>query len=392
LLIIALTKGVPSRTTQVVQVGGVLNREALDLVLNPHDSKGIQAADYVKRRVGGKTVAISMGPDMRLVPIMKPLFDAEVHGVDEEYILSDRKMAGSDTLATSYAVSLGVKKLLDIHLKAIDELAESVKKSGYSDAVRSKASDLYRRNLLPNEVYTELPAVRDSIVERFLKGSATASETVSALLSVKEGLSRFLIVAGVKTTDGETGSVGPQVAEGVSEILGSVMPHATYVEDFEINPEGSLLTAERKIGYISQKLEMNLPCLLTISSEYRPREPVASGQFRVRRNSFRGKITVPTRWTAEDLGADPKRLGLAGSPTIVGAGIDLGGAPVQKEVGKSLVFAKRFEKFEFEGKSYGPFERSDLVGALPEDLVSDLRTRGVVGLFGYDILVGELFD
>ncbi|MDG7028278.1 MAG: electron transfer flavoprotein subunit beta, partial [Nitrososphaerota archaeon] len=74
MLVIVLTKGVPARTTQAAQVGGVLNREAMELVLNPHDAKAVEAADYVKRRVGGKTVALSMGPDTKLVPLMKPLY------------------------------------------------------------------------------------------------------------------------------------------------------------------------------------------------------------------------------------------------------------------------------------------------------------------------------
>lgn len=36
-------KGVPARTTQVVEVGGVLNLEAMDIVLNPHDAKANEA-------------------------------------------------------------------------------------------------------------------------------------------------------------------------------------------------------------------------------------------------------------------------------------------------------------------------------------------------------------
>ncbi|HMD79224.1 MAG TPA: hypothetical protein VKF39_04490, partial [Nitrososphaerales archaeon] len=91
MLIVVLLKGVPARTTQVVQVGGVLNREAMDLVLNPHDMKAVEAADFLKRRIGGKTVAITMGPDAKLIPLMKPLYDSEVLGIDEEYVLSDRK-------------------------------------------------------------------------------------------------------------------------------------------------------------------------------------------------------------------------------------------------------------------------------------------------------------
>ena len=73
LLIVVLLKGVPARTTQAITVGGVLNREAMDLVLNPHDAKAVEAADYLKRRVGGKTAALTMGPDMKLIRLMKPV-------------------------------------------------------------------------------------------------------------------------------------------------------------------------------------------------------------------------------------------------------------------------------------------------------------------------------
>jgi electron transfer flavoprotein beta subunit len=391
LLIIALLKGVPARTTQVAQVGGILNREAMDLVLNPHDSKAIEAADFLKRRIGGKTVALTMGPDMKLIPLMKPLYSAEVMGVDEEYVLSDRKMAGSDTWATAYAVSLGVKKLLEMHIAPIDEMMETIRKSGYSDVVKVKATALYRANLLPNRVYSELPPVRNSIVQRFLEGTITAEQAVAELTKVKESLSRFIIVSGIKTTDGETGSVGPQVAEGVSELLGKVLPHATYVEDFDIDDAATTVVSERKIGRLLQKLEMTLPALLTISTEYRPRESPAALQPETRYNNYRGKILQAKKWTADDLAADVKLLGLAGSPTIVGTGVDVGKPPVQKFLNQSLVFLKQVPLVEFEGKKYGPFEKGQLAADIPQGLAARFKEDGSVGIFGYDMLAGELF-
>jgi electron transfer flavoprotein beta subunit len=390
LLVIVLLKGVPARTTQTVQVGGILNREAMDLVLNPHDAKAVEAADYLKRRVGGKTVALSMGPDGKLVPLMKPLFDSEVLGIDEEYVLSDRKMAGSDTLATSYAVALGVKKVVERHLSPIDEVAEAIRKSGYSEAVRAKAVELYRANLLPNRVYSELPAVRDSIVQRFLDGKVATATALKALAEVKEDISRFIILAGIKTTDGETGSVGPQVAEGVSELMQKMIPHATYVDDFQVDSDGSAIVARRMIGYLSQKLEMSLPALITVSPDYRSQTAPASIQLSVRANGYRGKIFQAFKWTADDLGADPSRLGLLGSPTIVGTGVDVGKPPVQKTVGTSLVFLQGTDQLGFEGKNYGPFAQGDLVGALPDGLVARLRSEGKVGVFDYSMLAGEL--
>jgi electron transfer flavoprotein beta subunit len=392
LLIIALLKGVPARTTQVVQVGGVLNREAMDLVLNPHDTKAIEAADFLKRRVGGKTVALSMGPDMKLIPLMKPLYNAEVLGVDEEYVLSDRRMAGSDTLATSYAVAFGIKKLLEDHTRPLQELSDAIKKAGYSDKVRALAQDLYRNNLLPNRVYSELPSVRGSVVQKFLDGELTAAAAVSMINAEKERLSKLMIVAGIKTTDGETGSVGPQVAEGVSELLGIVLPHATYVEDFDVDPQSLIANSTRMIGSLEQSLEMRLPALITVSTEYRPRRVPASSQEEVRMNDYRGKVLAARKLTADDIGADPKRLGLAGSPTIVGAGIDVGKPPVQKFVGRSLVFTTGSGEVEFEGKKYGPFTRGDMASGLPDSLVSKFKADGTLATFGYDLLAGELFS
>jgi electron transfer flavoprotein beta subunit len=392
LLIIVLVKGVPARTTKVVSVGGVLNRAEMDIVLNPHDAKSIEAADFVKRRVGGKIIALSMGPDQKLFPIMKPLYEAEVFGADEEYVLSDRKMAGADTLATSYAVSLGVKKAVEIHVKALDDLIQTIRKDGYSDSLRREAKRLYDANMIPNRVYSELPAITDSIVQRFLAGELTPAEAIALIGKEKEAVGKFIIISGMKTTDGETGSVGPQVAEAVSEILGRQLPHATYVEDFDVDPATLIVESERKMGYLSQRLEMELPALLTIETEYRAREPGASNQLAARYNNYKGKVVRGIKWTADELGADPKRLGLSGSPTIVGPGVDIGKPPVQKLLGKSLVFGKRTEAFVLDGKTYGPFERGDLADGLPEPVIAKLNAEGALAPFSYEMLAGELFS
>jgi electron transfer flavoprotein beta subunit len=391
MLIVALVKGVPARTTKVVTVGGVLKREEMDIVLNPHDMKAIEAADYFRRAAGGKVIALSMGPDQKLAPIMRPLYESEVHGVDEQVILSDRRMAGSDTLATSYAVSLGVRKAIQRHTDAVEEVAQSIRKYGYSDAVKTRAAELYRSNLLPNRVYTELQPVTESIVGSFMGGGLTASEAVARLEDEKKRLSRFVVVTGVKTTDGETGSVGPQVAEALSEELGVQLPHATYVEDIQVDPFSMRVESERRIGYLSQRLEMELPALLTIAPDYRPRAPRASDQFEVRLNNFRGKTLQPIKWTAEDISADAQRLGLAGSPTIVGPGVEIGKPPVQKVVGRSLVFVKQVGEVESGGKKYGPFGRGDLADGLPHELVDALVSQGAVATFSLEMLAEELF-
>jgi electron transfer flavoprotein beta subunit len=150
------------------------------------------------------------------------------------------------------------------------------------------------------------------------------------------------------------------------------------------------VVSERKLGSLSQKLEMQLPALLTISSEYRPRDAVASGQVLVRYNNYRGKVLEATMWNGDDLDANPQRLGFAGSPTIVGPGVDIGKLPVQKVIGRSLAFAKKVEPFQFQGASYGPFDRGDLADSLPPELLADMQVRGAVMPFDYNMLAEEL--
>jgi len=300
MLIIALLKGVPARTTKVVTVGGVLKREEMEIVLNPHDSKAIEAADYVKRKVGGKTVALSMGPDIKLSPLIRPLYRAEVFGVDEAFILSDRKMAGADTLATSYAVSLGVRKLVERYTAPVTELVSMIRTGAATEAVVARAKEFYLQNLVPNKVYSDLPAVKDSIVMLLSAGKLTADQAVAMLEEVRAGYYHFIIVSGIKTTDGETGSVGPQVAEALSEAMGVDFPHLTYVEDFDIDTKTLMIEAERKIGRLAQRVELHCPALLTISPEYSPRPPDPSTQVSVRGNCFRAKTPNVMKWNAEE--------------------------------------------------------------------------------------------
>jgi electron transfer flavoprotein beta subunit len=234
--------------------------------------------------------------------------------------------------------------------------------------------------------------VKDTVIHRFLDGKLTVEEATKLLEEEKRKISRFIIVSGIKTTDGETGSVGPQVAESLAEQMAIDFPHVTYVEDFDIDPETLKVEAERRIGTLVQKLEMNLPALLTIAPEYRPRPPNPTRQAWVRLNNYRGKILRPIKWNAEELGADTTKLGLAGSPTIVGPGVDIGKPPVQKIMGKSEVFAERIEKFVWNGTSYGPFDRGDLATSLPEELRNELRTKGKTTIFSFEMFEEELFN
>ncbi|GBC70855.1 Caffeyl-CoA reductase-Etf complex subunit CarD [Candidatus Calditenuaceae archaeon HR02] len=392
MLVISLYKAVPARTTKIVTVGGVLRREEMDLVMNPFDYKAIEAADYLKRAFGGKVVALTMGPDFKLKPIAASLYDAPVEGVDESYILSDRRMAGADTWATAYTVSLGVKKVVETHLAAVDELLSLLQDGGSPQSFAEKAKELYEKNLVPNIVYSKLPTIKQStLTERVLRGEIRRDEAVRLLEKVRQEVERFVVIAGIKTSDGETGSTGPQVAEALSGMLGRFIPSVTYVRELEADPEAGCIYVERKLGDMVQKLRVPLPCVITIATDYRPHTPQLRLKKRARLYSYAKKVLESVVWNADMLGADPQLIGLAGSPTIVGPGIDIGGPPVQKFVGKTLVFSTRVEEFEFNGKKYGPFERLSKADDLPPEVLDHLKGRGMLKVFSLEDLVEELF-
>ncbi len=391
MIIVALLKGVPARTTRVVTVSGVLKREEMDIVMNPHDVKAIEAADYVKRRVGGKVVALTMGPEVKLAPIMNGLYDAQVEGVDEAIVLSDRRMAGADTLATAYTVSLGVKRLLDVNRNAVDEVIRLIEAVAEKKILLERSKELYNSNLIPNRIYSTLPAVKQSTISEYVSGRISKQDTLSRLDKFRESLGNFVIVTGVKSTDGETGSVGPQVAEALSDLYAFLVPHITYVHDFDIEPSSNTVTAERKISRIIQILEVKLPVLLTISPGYRSRVAPAGFKKEVRENNYKGKVRDLIKWDATLIGADSRKIGLPGSPTLVGPGVDIGRPLSQKILGRTFVFKEGVGSLQWEGQTYGPFQPGDRVDGLPDPLQRELTDRGLIQPFGYQDLMRELF-
>ncbi|HVB95721.1 MAG TPA: hypothetical protein VND41_03870 [Nitrososphaerales archaeon] len=390
MLIIALVKGVPSRSTKVVRVDNIVQRNEMEMIVNPNDEKAIEAADYLKRRVGGKIVTLSMGPDVRLKPVLMPLYNAEATGVDEEMILSDPRLAGSDTVATSYAVGLAVFKIYEKHIAPFDALIKLITGGSSMQEIEAKARELYDQNVLPNKVYNEDPGDRTSMIGHLVEGNLSRDEAVARLKTERANVTRFVIVAGIRTSDGETGSVGPQVAEVVSQKMGIELPHATYVEELDVDPDSLRIHAGRRIGRSIQRLEMESPVLMTFAPEYVAKTIQSVDFDRVIENYYKGKIKEPIKWTADILEADPARLGFGGSAVIVGPAIMMGAPSGQKTLGKSVVFTRKAEKTAWEGKEYGPFEKGDVADALPQTLKDDLTAKGALTTFTLAMLGAEL--
>ena len=107
--IVVCIKQVPDTqrvTGEAMKPDGTINRAALPAVFNPEDRQALEAALAVKDACGGKVIAVTMGLPAATAILREALY----RGADEAYLVTDRKAAGSDTLATSYILSQAVKK------------------------------------------------------------------------------------------------------------------------------------------------------------------------------------------------------------------------------------------------------------------------------------------
>lgn len=231
--IFVLMKQVPDQSAKAgINPDGTIDRAKAKRMLNPFDRYALQAALHVKKTYGGKVTAITMGPPLAV----EILLEALEHGVNIGYILSDRRLAASDTLATAYALHKVIK-----HVGRFD-----------------------------------------------------------------------LIFCGLQTTDGDTAQVGPQIAERLN------LPQVSYCEDFKI--ENDRVIAKRVVEGGFERVKMEMPALITVANSYHPLEyknlrGARMVQHLLRNESEKAKYIKTI--TLDDIGADPVKCGLKGSPTIV---------------------------------------------------------------------------
>ncbi len=113
LKIVVLAKQVPDTRNvgkDAMTAEGTVNRSALPAIFNPEDLNALEQALRLKDRHPGSTVTIlTMGPGRAASIIREGLF----RGADGGYLLTDRAFAGADTLATSYALSMAIRKIKD---------------------------------------------------------------------------------------------------------------------------------------------------------------------------------------------------------------------------------------------------------------------------------------
>ncbi len=222
--IIVCIKQVPDTTeVRIDPVTNTLVREGVPSIINPFDENAIEEALQLREKYGGEVTILTMGPPQAADALRQAL----AMGADKAVLLCDRAFAGSDTLATSYALSKAVR-----HLGEYD-----------------------------------------------------------------------MILCGKQAFDGDTAQVGP----GLAEHLG--IPQATYAIQVEV--EGKKARVKRLLDDRFERVEMSMPCLVTVVKQINdPRHASLKGVMKAR------KAEIPTL-SAEEIGADPERCGLNGSPTNV---------------------------------------------------------------------------
>lgn len=109
--IIVLAKQVPDTRNvgkNAMKADGTVNRSVLPAIFNPEDLHALEQAIRIKDEFPKSTITIlTMGP-VRAAEILR---EGLYRGADAGILLTDRAFAGSDTLATSYALSCAIKKI-----------------------------------------------------------------------------------------------------------------------------------------------------------------------------------------------------------------------------------------------------------------------------------------
>lgn len=111
--IIVCIKQVPDTTqVQIDPKTNTLVREGVKSIINPFDMYAIEEGVRLKEKFGGKATIITMGPPQAEAALR----EAMSLGCDDAVLISDRAFAGSDTLATSYALTMAIKKIKDFDI------------------------------------------------------------------------------------------------------------------------------------------------------------------------------------------------------------------------------------------------------------------------------------
>ncbi len=142
------------------------------------------------------------------------------------------------------------------------------------------------------------------VSDRAFAGSDTLATSYVLSKAIEKIGNYDLVIAGKQTMDGDTGQVGP----GIAQRLG--LPFVAYVSQVE-DINGGKMKARRMIDEGHEVVEAPVPCVMSVTKEINvPRLPSLRGKMKAKSAQF-------TVWSAADLGIEENKVGVAGSPTWV---------------------------------------------------------------------------
>lgn len=281
--IVVCVKAVPSSTeVKMDPVTHTIVRDGRESVVNPFDAAALEVALAIKdeRAAAGegcRVSVLSMG-----IPATEALLrDGIARGASDALLLSDRAFAGADTLATSYALSCGIRELGSASM---------------GDAAASGASE--QRTASSGSAAPGTPEGGTAMPGSSVSGTSEHGESAPGP-SLPD-----LILCGKMAVDGDTAQIGPELA-GLFD-----MPCVTDVREM-VAIERCRVTVRHATDAGIELVEVPLPAVLTVAKDIaQPRMPSIAG--------VRAAAGAPVAvLSAACVQADPARSGLAGSPTQV---------------------------------------------------------------------------
>ena len=281
--IVVCVKAVPSSTeVKMDPVTHTIVRDGRESVVNPFDAAALEVALAIKdeRAAAGegcRVSVLSMG-----IPATEALLrDGIARGASDALLLSDRAFAGADTLATSYALSCGIRELGSASM---------------GDAAASGASE--QRTASSGSAAPGTPEGGTAMPGSSVFGTSEHGESAPGP-SLPD-----LILCGKMAVDGDTAQIGPELA-GLFD-----MPCVTDVREL-VAIERGRVTVRHATDAGIELVEVPLPAVLTVAKDIaQPRMPSIAG--------VRAAAGAPVAvLSAARVQADPARSGLAGSPTQV---------------------------------------------------------------------------
>ena len=268
LRIVVLVKQVPDTanvTGDSMTEDGTVNRAALPAVFNPEDLNALEEALRLKDRCDARVSVVTMGPPAAAQVLRESLY----RGADEVILLTDKAFAGADTLATSYALSLAVRKLGGADLVLCGRQAIDGDTAQVGPQTAEKLG------------YPQITCV--SRIDELIPPDGAVTGGVTATRSIEGGFETLAsTLPCLLTVTGEANEPRPASVKLVMTYKNAVAEASPDYDDSYLNPE-------------SDAAEV---CLLS-----RAGKPVCRARI--------------VQWDHVALEADREALGLRGSPTRV---------------------------------------------------------------------------